>query len=74
MVTRREKISFLQCTVTGYITILQGGSRAQEYLANTKETRWGFFFGGGGISVERDMCFDLFSLFERENEKINLGS
>lgn len=33
-----------------------------------------FFLGGGGISVERDMCFDLFSLFERENEKINLGS
>lgn len=72
MVTRREKISFLQCTVTGYITILQGGSRAQEYLANTKETPWVFFWGGG-IFVGEDMCFDSFSLFEREKEKINLG-
>lgn len=46
MVTRREKIVFLQCTVTAYITILQDGSCAQEYLANTKETPWGFFLGG----------------------------
>lgn len=56
MVTRREKITFLQCTVTGYITILQGGSRAQEYLANTKETPWVFW---GGYFCWGGMCFDF---------------